>query len=112
MIITKTETVEYLKKLFSQLLKADLDTIGEEDILIEIGVDSLIIVEAIRRIEKQYGIPLKVRQLFEDLSTINEIAEYIDSQNIPQEMGKEEIVTTLKEYVSHLLKLPLDNINI
>ncbi|MCB0167234.1 MAG: amino acid adenylation domain-containing protein, partial [Anaerolineae bacterium] len=44
---------------------------------LEMGSDSLILMEAIRVIEKRFGLRLAVRQFFEELSTIESLAHYI-----------------------------------
>ena len=46
--------------------------------LLEMGADSLILLEAVRKIEHTYGIHLTMQQMFEDLSTLEALAGYID----------------------------------
>ncbi|MBD2137713.1 amino acid adenylation domain-containing protein [Anabaena sp. FACHB-1237] len=51
--------------------------------LLEMGADSIAMMEAVAKIKKTYGVPIAIRQFFEDLTNIDALATYIDN-NIPQ----------------------------
>ncbi|KAB8320091.1 hybrid non-ribosomal peptide synthetase/type I polyketide synthase [Tolypothrix campylonemoides VB511288] len=68
--------------LTADLLKADSSEVDVHTPFLEMGADSLILVDAMGYIESTYGIKITIRQLFEELTTINALASYID-QNLP-----------------------------
>ena len=49
---------------------------------LEMGADSIVMVEAIAIIEQRYGVKLALRQFFEELSTLEAVASHLDA-NIP-----------------------------
>ena len=57
--------------------------------LLELGADSLTLMAAGRKVEKNYGINITIRQLFEELTTVDALAEYIDA-NLSPEWGQQE----------------------
>ena len=64
---------------------------AEEDIhvpFLEMGANSLVLMEMQQTIENRYGVPLVISQLFEELSTIDALATYLDG-SLPEE-GVEE----------------------
>ena len=64
---------------------------AEEDIhvpFLEMGANSLVLMEMQQTIENRYGIPLVINQLFEELSTIDALATYLDA-NLPEEAAEE-----------------------
>ncbi|NJM31597.1 MAG: aminotransferase class III-fold pyridoxal phosphate-dependent enzyme [Limnobacter sp.] len=69
--------VEMLRENLSQLLKIDVHAIDPEHTLLELGADSLILTEVIRSVEKEWDVRLSVRQLFEDLLSVESLALYI-----------------------------------
>ncbi|MEM9853326.1 MAG: aminotransferase class III-fold pyridoxal phosphate-dependent enzyme, partial [Pseudomonadota bacterium] len=56
------------------------EELGPETELIEIGADSLALVEIGRRIKAQYGVELTARQFFEGCETIGDIASHIEAE--------------------------------
>ena len=48
--------------------------------LLEIGADSLVLVELIKKIEQNFSIKLSIRQLFEDFLTIKDLSRFINTQ--------------------------------
>jgi len=71
-----------LRTRIATLIHADISEVNVQLPFLEMGADSLVLVEAIRMIENEYGLKLAIRRLFEDLSTIAAVAEFIDS-NLP-----------------------------
>ncbi|MCZ2208054.1 acyl carrier protein, partial [Cylindrospermopsis raciborskii] len=47
--------------------------------LLEMGADSIAMMEAVAKIKKTYGVPIAIRQFFEDLTNIDALATYIDN---------------------------------
>ncbi len=82
----RSETIlEKLHSLMANLLKADPEDIDFHTPFLEIGADSLMLVDAVSFIESTYGIKITIGQLFEELSTLDALASYID-HNLPPEM--------------------------
>ena len=57
-------------------------TINIELPFLEMGADSIVLIEAIRHIEAEYGVKLAMRRFFEDLATVQALAEYV-ADNLP-----------------------------
>ncbi|NET57684.1 MAG: aminotransferase class III-fold pyridoxal phosphate-dependent enzyme [Symploca sp. SIO2E6] len=70
---------------FEQLSQVDI-----EQNLLELGADSLTLMAAGTEVEKKYGVNITIRQFFEELTTVDALAEYID-ENLSPEWGQEEI---------------------
>jgi amino acid adenylation domain-containing protein len=74
--------LQCIRGIIAQLTRADAANISLQLPFLEMGADSLVMIEAVRLIEKRYGLTLAIRRFFEDLSTIEALAEYIDA-NLP-----------------------------
>ncbi len=59
------------------LLKTDLDDIDIYTPFLEMGADSIVLMEVVQTIESTFGIKSTIRQLFEELTTIDALADYI-----------------------------------
>lgn len=70
--------------MVAKMLHADVARVDPDLPLLELGADSLMMVQAIGSIEQTYGVTVTVRQLFEELTTIAAIADYVDRQ-MPRE---------------------------
>jgi natural product biosynthesis luciferase-like monooxygenase protein len=73
-----------LHSMMASLLKAEPEDIDFHTPFLEIGADSLMLVDAVSFIESTYGIKITIGQLFEELSTLDALASYID-RNLPPE---------------------------
>ncbi|MBW4510719.1 MAG: amino acid adenylation domain-containing protein [Scytonematopsis contorta HA4267-MV1] len=83
--ITRRETIlTSLRSLVANLLKNIPSDVRIDTPFIEMGADSIILIHAVRDIENAFGIKITIRQFFEDLSTIDALATYID-QYLPPE---------------------------
>ncbi|AYZ64937.1 amino acid adenylation domain-containing protein [Burkholderia multivorans] len=78
------EVLEWLRGKIGELIQADPSTINIDLPFLEMGADSIVLIEAIRHIEKQYGVKLVMRRFFEDLATVQALAEYV-ADNLPVE---------------------------
>jgi amino acid adenylation domain-containing protein len=67
-----------LKTHIAGLLQAPESEIDIHLPFLEMGADSLVMVDAIELVERQFGVKLAIRRFFEDLSTIDALAGYID----------------------------------
>ena len=85
-------TLSEMVKLFSGLEATEEDfTIS----FMELGLDSLILVKMIDAIKEKFGIKLSLKQFFEETSSINALANYIQSAEITIEIGEEDRSTAL-----------------
>ena len=69
-----------LQTIVGETIKLDPALIEVDIPLIELGADSLTLVNAVRAIESAYGVKISVRQFFEELSTVTALAAYLDQQ--------------------------------
>ena len=67
-----------LKAVVAEFLHADAADVGETTPFLEMGADSLVLMDVIQSIEREYGVKLVIRNFFEDLSTLSALADYID----------------------------------
>jgi amino acid adenylation domain-containing protein len=74
---------QQLVDIVAELLHSEPGRVDPDVHLIELGADSLLIVQAMRRIEQAFGVTLTVRQLFEELTTISRIAAYL-AETLPE----------------------------
>ncbi|WP_244484932.1 non-ribosomal peptide synthetase [Bradyrhizobium tropiciagri] len=70
-----TETEKTLAGLWCDLLK--VKSIGRRDNFFELGGESLLVVRAVARMRKVFGVDVQIRNLFER-PTLSELAEVID----------------------------------
>jgi amino acid adenylation domain-containing protein len=86
---SKTETTEpsikdailaKLCTLTAELLQITPAELEIERPLLEMGADSLIIGHAVRQIEATFGVIFTIRQIFEELNTLEALASYIEQQ--------------------------------
>jgi amino acid adenylation domain-containing protein/non-ribosomal peptide synthase protein (TIGR01720 family) len=72
--------------IVARLLELDSAEINVHARLLEMGADSLVLLEAVRTVEKMFGVHITIRQIFEDLTTLDALATYID-QTLPSEVA-------------------------
>jgi amino acid adenylation domain-containing protein len=68
-----------LRSHVATLIQASESEINVHLPFLEMGADSLVMVDAIGIVEKEFGIKLTIRRFFEDLSTIDALARHIDA---------------------------------
>jgi len=79
----RRETIERtLRQQIAGLLQAEIDDINVHLPFLEMGADSIVLVEAVHLIETEFAVKLNVRQFFEELSTIDALATYLN-QTLP-----------------------------
>lgn len=66
-----------LGQLMGTLLHMAPDTIDPLTSFLELGADSLVLVDAIGTIEREFGVKLSIRQLFEELPHIRAVSGYL-----------------------------------
>ncbi|MCA2718482.1 MupA/Atu3671 family FMN-dependent luciferase-like monooxygenase [Microcystis sp. M169S2] len=66
-----------LQTLVGNLLQLSPADVNVHTPFLEMGADSIVMVEAVRRIENTYNVKIAMRQLFEELSTLDALATYL-----------------------------------
>ncbi|MEG4503826.1 amino acid adenylation domain-containing protein [Microcoleus sp. F6_B4] len=80
--ITQSNSIRStLRFLVAKLLQIEIDEIDATATFLEQGIDSLLLLEAMRRIETTFGVQVEAQQFFEELETIDALATYIE-QNL------------------------------
>ncbi|MEA5622677.1 aminotransferase class III-fold pyridoxal phosphate-dependent enzyme [Nostoc sp. UHCC 0251] len=78
-----------LGSIISKLLQLAPDKVDIYTPFLEMGADSLILIDAIAAIENTYNIKISISQLFEEYRTIEALATYI-AQNVPSPESKSQ----------------------
>ena len=77
--ITRREAlVAKLRTMTGPLLHVPPAQIDVDARFLEMGADSLVLIEAVRTIEETFGITLTIQQLFEDVTSLADLAAYLD----------------------------------
>jgi acyl transferase domain-containing protein/glutamate-1-semialdehyde aminotransferase/non-ribosomal peptide synthetase component F len=71
-----------LKSVITELTGADLAEINPAATFFELGVDSLLLIQAAQAIEKRFEVKLSFRQLLEDYPTLDGLANYLEQQTV------------------------------
>lgn len=80
----RPDILRKLKGWVAQSLHIAESNVDETVPFLEMGADSLALVDVMQAIESEYKVQIGVRDLFESLSTLNVLAEHID-RSLPQE---------------------------
>ena len=81
-----------LQTLVGNLLQLSPADVNVHTPFLEMGADSIVMVEAVRRIENTYNVKIAMRQLFEELSTLDALAIYL-AQNPANDVQNTQINT-------------------
>jgi iturin family lipopeptide synthetase A len=73
-----------LRVLIAELLHIETSKINIHEPFLEMGADSLVLMEAVRTIENAFGIKVAIRQFFEECTTIDSLSTYIDKNISPE----------------------------
>nr|AXN93622.1 PuwE [Symplocastrum muelleri NIVA-CYA 644] len=80
--------ISKLRFLVAQVLQIPASELNINASFLEMGADSIFLVEGVRTIENTFGIKISIRQFFEELTTIDALATYLD-RNLSPEFGSE-----------------------
>ncbi len=73
-----------LQGIVGRVLRIEPRAIDIEAPFLELGADSLALVEALRGLQETFGVKMTIRQLFEQFPTISALAGFLD-QTLPAE---------------------------
>lgn len=77
------EILAWLRGKIGELTQVPAAAVNVSMPFLEMGADSIILIEAIRLVERQYGLRLTMRRFFEDLATVEALAGFIAEQATP-----------------------------
>jgi acyl transferase domain-containing protein len=80
MTARRDSTLATLRSLVARLMQAEPTEVDIQVPFLEMGADSILLMEAIRAIESTFGCKITLRQLFEELTTLDALATYLDQQ--------------------------------
>jgi acyl transferase domain-containing protein len=72
------------RSLMEELSGYDLSEVDASSSLLELGLDSLLLTQAAQVFHKKFGVSISFRQLMEELGSLKDIAEYLDSKLAPE----------------------------
>ncbi|MEM7588319.1 MAG: beta-ketoacyl synthase N-terminal-like domain-containing protein, partial [Acidobacteriota bacterium] len=70
-----------LVDIFARILQEPREAIDTGAPLVELGADSIVLMEALRAIETNYEVRIPIQQLFEELSTLNAISRFLATES-------------------------------
>jgi len=82
-----------LRFLVAKLLQIDINEIDASATFLDLGTDSLLLLEAVRSIQSNFGVQVRIQQFFEELETIDALATYIE-QNMSFELAQKNYKET------------------
>lgn len=83
------KVVNLLRDLFASLLGIDPTHINPDATFLEMGADSLFLLQASTAIQSTFGVKIPFRQLLEEYATLNALATYMD-ERLPEDHFLEE----------------------
>ncbi len=91
------EIRQQLKSILALLLKENQNDIRDDETLLNLGADSIILTDFSRKVEEKFKVKVKIDQLFTDLQTIADIAEYIYNSIEPKNLEPSSEKTKLNQ---------------
>ncbi|HEV2801334.1 MAG TPA: amino acid adenylation domain-containing protein [Pyrinomonadaceae bacterium] len=76
--------LSFMSEKIAGLLQIDVSEIDVHASFLEMGADSIVLIEAIQAIENIFDLKLSVRQFFEDLTSIHALTVYLDEVLPPE----------------------------
>lgn len=78
---SQQEILSRLRVLVSSLLRVEPSEVDVRMPFLEMGADSIVLVEAMQAIEVEFSVKLAIRRFFEDLSTIEALASFLEVES-------------------------------
>ncbi|MCA1634307.1 MAG: amino acid adenylation domain-containing protein [Acidobacteria bacterium] len=83
------EILRILRGLVVDLIGVDESELDNDKTFLESGVDSLLLIQLNRAVHKKFNIKIELNQLFEELTTLNAVAAYLDEKGAQVELPQE-----------------------
>ena len=77
----KEAILETLRAIVGRLLQTAPETLDVHASFLEMGADSIVLAEAIRVVEDSFQLKISIRQLFEQFTTLDTLAEHIEQNS-------------------------------
>jgi natural product biosynthesis luciferase-like monooxygenase protein/amino acid adenylation domain-containing protein len=77
----KEAILETLRAIVGRLLQIPPETLDVHASFLEMGADSIVLAEAIRVVEDSFHLKISIRQLFEEFTTLDTLAEHIEKNS-------------------------------
>jgi glutamate-1-semialdehyde aminotransferase/acyl carrier protein len=107
----KDRILAILQSTIAQLLRSQPSEVEPHAAFLEMGADSIVLMDAVQAIEQTFGIKIAIRQLFEQLTTIDALATYID-QHLPPTWAATNLLQPQHVQVSGELEVTPDDIRL
>lgn len=101
--LAKNQIIQELLSLIAQLLGISSNYIDSNQSFLEMGADSLVLLDVVRTIETHYGLKININQLFEVWPTIETLGEYI-AQQLPSSSSLDSLTDEKEIKKSNLAK--------
>ncbi|MDX2240009.1 MAG: beta-ketoacyl synthase N-terminal-like domain-containing protein [Leptolyngbyaceae cyanobacterium bins.302] len=86
------EIISNLRLITAELLQLDISQVDIHASLLDLGADSLVLIEAVHRVENAYKVKVAIHQLFEELATLSALALYIQEQLSSKAIASSEVL--------------------
>ena len=73
----RVEILWRLRELVGEVLSTAPDKVDPSAPFLEMGADSIVLMVTLKRIEKEFGVLVSIRRLFDDLKTIDAVADFV-----------------------------------
>ncbi|AKD53906.1 hybrid non-ribosomal peptide synthetase/type I polyketide synthase [Spirosoma radiotolerans] len=74
---SKAGSLETLKTILGEILHEKPESLDIHMPFLDMGADSIVLVEALKKIETTFNVQLKISQLFQELSTLDSLSDYV-----------------------------------
>ena len=75
----KNAILNNLKQIISKVYESDIHEINVASTFIEMGLDSISIIQVKQLVKNEYQLEIPVNRLFDDVSTLEKFAQFIDA---------------------------------
>ncbi|MDB5038827.1 MAG: amino acid adenylation enzyme/thioester reductase family protein [Bacteriovoracaceae bacterium] len=80
-VYSHEEILTELVSIVGKLLQISSENLNVDEALIELGADSLLLLNAIQAIKDKYHVSISISDIFQDLSTLRKIADHISRES-------------------------------
>jgi amino acid adenylation domain-containing protein len=85
----KNKILELARSLVAESLQEIPSEVAIDMPLLEMGADSIVVAQVVREIKNLFGLTVTIRQIFEELTTLDILTDFIDQQ-LPPNWGLEK----------------------
>jgi iturin family lipopeptide synthetase A len=99
-VVSENDVLQDLVSIVSKLLQISRDSLDVDEALIELGADSLLLLNAIQAIKDKYQVSISISDVFQELSTLRKMAVHIADETakkfISEKVGSEQSASEVK----------------